>query len=395
MAHANSHRLFYISNNCAYLLKPLKSLSENYKQFILKYLSLFLSSVLFFLACEKQPEKTQPTLERITESVYASGIIKSKNQYQVYATVNGLVQRILVKEGDLVKKGDPLFIIQSETAKLNAENAKISADFANLNTRGDRLSELKGAIETTKSKMLNDSIMLLRQRGLWAQQIGSKVELEQHELAYTSAVNNYESAILRYKDLEKQLDFAAAQSKKLLSISKNIAQDYIIRSQTDGRVYSISKEVGEIVNTQSPVAIIGDDEVFVTELQVDENDITRIKQGQRVLLTLDSYKGQVFEASVSKIDPIMNERTRTFTIEANFTQKPSTLYPNLTTEANIVIQSKEKALTIPRAYLLQDSLVILENKESRRVEIGLKDYLKAEVLSGLSANESILKPSAQ
>ncbi len=360
---------------------------------MLRYLTLtLLFTGLLLSACKKQPEKTQPTMERITESVYASGIIKSKNQYQVYTTVAGLIQRILVKEGDVVKKGDPLFVIQSETAKLNAENAKLSADFADLNTRGDRLSELKGIIETTKSKMLNDSLLLMRQRGLWAQQIGSKVELEQRELAYTSSANNYESAVLRYKDLQKQLKFAAAQSQKLLSISKNIAQDYIIRSQSDGRVYSISKEVGEIVNTQSPVAIIGDAEDFVTELQIDENDIARIKKGQRVLLTLDSYKGQVFEATISKIDPIMNERSRTFTIEADFTQKPPTLYPNLTTEANIVIQSKEKALTIPRAYLLQDSLVILENKEQRRVEIGLKDYQKAEIISGLSANETILKP---
>jgi HlyD family secretion protein len=68
------------------------------------------------------------------------------------------------------------------------------------------------------------------------------------------------------------------------------------------------------------------------------------------------------------------------------------LYPNLTTEANIIIQAKEKAMTIPRTYLLNDSLVILTNKEKRKVEIGLKDYQKAEILSGLSANETILKP---
>ncbi len=350
---------------------------------------------LLFCACKKQPEKIQPTIERITESVYASGIIKSKNQYQVFTTVGGLIQQILVKEGDVVKKGDPLFVVQNETSKLNAENAKLSADFADLNTRGDRLNELKGNIEAARSKMLNDSLLRLRQRGLWAQQIGSKVELEQRELAYTSSANNYESAVLRYKDLQKQLKFSAAQSQKLLSISKTIAQDYIVRSQTDGRVYSISKELGEIVNTQSPVAIIGDTEEFVAELQIDESDIARIRQGQRVLLTLDSYKGQVLEAAIAKIEPLMNERTRTFTVEANFTKKPPTLYPNLTTEANIVIQSKEKAMTIPRAYLLQDSLVILENKEQRKVEVGLKDYLKVEILGGLNSGETILKPAAQ
>jgi len=347
---------------------------------------------LLFSACKNQPEKTRPTVEKITESVYASGIIRSKNQYQVYAIVNGLIQQILVGEGDVVKKGDALFVVENETSKLNTENARLAADFADWNTKGDRLNELKGAIETAQSKMLNDSILLIRQRGLWAQQIGSKVELEQRELAYTTAVNNYQAAVSRYNDLKKQLDFAAAQSKKLLSISKTVAQDYVVRSQTDGRVYSISKEVGEIVNTQSPVAVIGAADDFVAELQIDENDIIRIQKGQRVLLTLDSYKGRVFEATVSKIDPIMNERTRTFRIEAEFTKKPPILYPNLTTEANIVIQTKEHAVTIPKAYLLGDSLVILENKSTRKVEIGLKDYQKVEILSGLNEHETILKP---
>lgn len=164
---------------------------------------------------------------------------------------------------------------------------------------------------------------------------------------------NYQATIFRYNDLKKQLGFAAAQSKKLLSISKTNAQDFIIRSQTDGRVYNISKEIGEMVNVQSPVAIIGDAESFIAELQVDENDIARIKKGQRILLSLDSYKGKVFEAVVDKIDPIMNERTLTFTVEMDFTQKPPVLYPYLTTEANIIIQSKEKSDDHPEDFFDQ------------------------------------------
>ncbi len=334
-------------------------------------------------------------MERITESVYASGTVISKNQYQVFSTVAGLVQQVFVKEGDLVKKGDPLFVIQGETSKLNTENAQLSADYAETNTRGERLTELKTAIETARSKMPNDSLLLQRQRGLWAQQIGSKVELEQRELAYTNSMNTFLSTISRYKDLQKQLGFAAAQAQKLLSISKSLQKDFVVRSQTDGRIYSVFKELGEIVNQQTPVAIIGDAETFVVELQVDENDIVRVKPGQRVLISMDSYKGEVFEAVVKRVNPYMNERSRTFTVEADFVQKPLTLYPNLTTEANILIQTRENVLTIPRAFLVQDSMVIMADKTSRKVTLGLKDYQKAEILSGLSQNETILKPSAQ
>lgn len=348
--------------------------------------------LLLFWACQKTPERVQPTVGQITESVYASGIIKSRNQYQVYSTVGGLVQKIWVQEGDLVKQGDPLFTIQSEAARLGAENAQLAADFAEMNTRGERLSELRSAIETARSKMLLDSLLLTRQRGLWAQQIGSKVELEQRELTYTTSAANYEAALLRYNDLQKQLEFAAAQAQKQLSISRNNAQDYIIRSRTDGRVYSIARELGEIVNTQTPVAVIGDADQFIAELQVDESDITRIRAGQRTLLTMDSYKGQVLEAVITRIDPLMNERTRTFTVNADFTQQPPTLYPNLSAEANIIIQTKEDALTIPRACLLDDSTVVLSTGDKRKVVTGLKDYEKVEIVQGLDASETIIKP---
>jgi HlyD family secretion protein len=367
--------------------------SSNMKKLV--KIALFLSAIgvsVSPFACKSKTENTRPTIEKITESVYASGIVESKNQYQVFSTVNGIIQKIWVKEGDLVKKGDPLFTIENEISKLQSDNAKLAADFAAFNTRGERLEEMSNAVQTAKSKMLNDSLMLHRQRGLWAQQIGSKVELEQRELAYIGSSSNYEATMLRYDDLKKQLNFTAAQSQKQLSISQKNAQDFTIRSKIDGRVYSITKEVGEVVNPQTYVAVMGAADDFWVELQIDENDIVRIKNGLRVLLTFDSYKKQVFEAVVSKIDPIMNERSRTFTVEAAFTKKPPVLFPNLTTEANILIFEKEKALTIPRAYLFADSFVMLENKEKRRVEIGLMDYQKVEILHGLEATETILKP---
>ena len=236
-------------------------------------------------------------------------------------------------------------------------------------------------------------MLLQRQRNLWSQDIGSKNELEQRELAYKNSTTAYEALILRYNELKKQLTFSDQQSQKNLQISVSIAKDFTIKSETNGKVYSILKEPGEMVNTQSPVAIIGDAEEFLVELQVDEYDIARIRTGQQIVIKLDSYKGQVFEAMVIKINPIMNDRSRSFTVEANLITKPPALYPNLTTEANIIIQTKEKALLIPRNYLIDESFVMMENKEKRKVTTGLKDYQKVEILSGLTVNDIILKPA--
>ncbi len=352
----------------------------------------YLLFAFLLFSCKKKTEKINPMEEKITESVYASGIIKSDNQYQVFSLVNGLVKEVLVAEGDVVKKGDPIIRVSDITARLNNENAQITADYSSIAANADKLNALKIEISTAKAKMDNDASLAQRQRNLWTQGIGTRNEMDQRELAYKNSVNAYEAAKLRYTDLQKQLNFQAKQSQKNLQIANNSTADYIIKSETNGKVYTILKEKGEMVNTQSPVAIVGDASGFMLELQVDEYDIARIQPGQKILLSMDSYKGQLFEAVVKKINPLMNAQSKSFTVEAVFTKPPPALYPNLTTEANIVIAVKEKALTIPRSYLLEDGYVLLANDEKRKVTIGLKDYQKVEILSGITVNDIIYKP---
>jgi len=144
---------------------------------------------------------------------------------------------------------------------------------------------------------------------------------------------------------------------------------------------------------QTPIAIVGDATDFLLELQVDEYDIGKVRLGQKVVVSMDSYKGRVFEAVIEKIDPIMNERSRSFTVDARFVTRPENLYPNLTAEANIVIHTKENALTIPHNYLVNDSTVLLEKSQQRKVVTGIKDYQKAEIVSGLQKDDVLVKPA--
>ena len=348
--------------------------------------------ILIFFSCNNNPEKTKPVLENITESVYASGIIKTKNQYQVFSTVNGIINKILVTENDLVKTGTPLLLVSNETSKISRENALLAANYAKLNTNQEKLADLQNSIVFAQSKYNNDSSIFKRQQNLWNQNIGSKFDLEQKELAYKNSRSALESAKLKYKDLLKQLKFNARQAQNNLAISKKNESDFIIKSEIDGKVYSLYKQPGEMVNPQTALALIGDSEIFLLELQVDEYDIAKIKEGQRVLVSMDSYKGKVFEAKVSKIYPIMNEHSKSFSVEAVFVIQPPVLYPNLTVEANVIIQAKEKALLIPRSYLINDSLVLIARNKMKVVSTGLKDYQKVEIIKGLDANDIIYKP---
>ena len=213
--------------------------------------------LIIIAACKDQVETTSPVRENITESVYASGILRSKNQYQVFSTVNGLLQKVYVDEGDTIKKGTPLFSILNETSTLYRENAQLAADLADFRSNQNKLEELKLNIDLAKSKLVNDSLLMVRQQNLWSQNLGSKNEVERAELNFKNAKTAYSSARLRYADEKRRLDILSKQAQKNLQISIKNEGDFTITSNISGRIYSLLKEQGEMVNTQTPLAVIG------------------------------------------------------------------------------------------------------------------------------------------
>ncbi|MBL7765667.1 MAG: efflux RND transporter periplasmic adaptor subunit [Chitinophagaceae bacterium] len=356
--------------------------------------ALFVFFIFCLMAsCKEKPESIKVKRSSITSSVYASGIVKSRNQFQVYAKANGILQEVFVKEGDFVKKGQVLFTLSNETPKLNADNAMLASQHAAYSENQDKLNELQLNIDVAKKKMKSDSLLLQRQRNLWNDQIGTKYELEQRELSYSNSKMVYESALLRYRDTKKQLEFLSNQSRKNLSISQAMLSDYSIVAPQDGRIYNIMKEKGEMISSQTPVAFMGDANQFYLMLQVDENDIIQVEPGMTVYLTMESYKNAVFLAKVDRINPYMNEKSRTFEVEAIFTQQPQVLYPNLNCEANIQIFQKSNVLVIPRNYLIEDSLVLREDEKKQKVETGLRDYQRVEIIKGLNEGDEIFSPA--
>jgi len=351
----------------------------------------YLAIALLLFSCKNKKESISPEIKDISESVYASGIVKSKNQYEVFSKTNGILETIFIKEGMQIKKGDPLFKIENKNAKFNTDNARLSSNANDYLQNPAKLNDSKNAIQLAKKKLANDSLMLLRQKNLWEKNIGSKIELEQKQLNYENAKAAFAHAKASDDDLKRQLKLISDQSKNNLQIAESSESDLIIRSNVDGIVYKINKEKGELVTSLSAIAIIGQNE-FIIELNIDEFDIVKMKIGQQVIVRMDSYKSQVFDATVSSIYPIMNERTRTFKAEAVFVKAPEKLFPNLTMEANIVIDIKKNALTIPRNYLVNDSTVILENGKPQIIKTGLMDYNLVEILSGIVSGSKIILP---
>ena len=350
--------------------------------------------LLLLWGCKNGEESETVKRQSITESVYASGIVKAQGQYQSFALVSGILKAIRVNEGDTVSVGDTLFVIDNRGSSISADNAALAYELSlkNASANSDKLQELETAKNLAFEKLKNDSLMMVRQQKLWQQNIGSKVEVEQRELAFETSKSNYKSAINRLDQAKLQLESEKNIAQNNLKISKRNVGDFVVTSELKGKVYDIMKDPGDLVSPQIPLAIVGSANSFVMELQVDEYDITSLRLGQKVLVSMDSYKGQVFEAVLSKINPIMNASSRTFLVEATFTKQPNTLYPNLTVEANIILETHTDALVIPRSCLISDSLVLTAEKDTTKVTTGLRNYDFVEITSGLTEGQTIYKP---
>jgi HlyD family secretion protein len=358
----------------------------------LKYFTFCFALGLLFFSCSSSEEKIFPIRENISESVYASGLIKARYQYQAFANANGIVQEIFVQEGDTVKIGTPILSIFNESARLNRENAELNRAYADRQANQTRLRDLELSIEYARTKYQNDSLLYERQKRLRDQEIGTTVDLEQRQLAFDNSKTSYEASKLRYLDLKREIDYNERSASKNLSISRALESDLVLKSKVDGRVYALLKEKGEMVNAQTPLAVLGSDKEFILEMQVDEYDIVKIQRGQKIMVSMDSYRGEIFEAIIVKINPLMDEQSKSFTVEGVFINQPDVLYPNLTLEANIVIQSKENALILPRSYVLNEKFVITSEKDTIAVQLGLKDYQKAEIISGIDEKTEVIKP---
>lgn len=359
----------------------------------LKFPAITLALLLMF-ACSEKKESLTIEKQNLTVSIYASANVQSKDQYRVFASVTGIVKQILVEEGDTVQADATIMIVDNANPALNSENALLQLNLARENKSGSssRLAALQLQIDLAQQKMHEDSVNFNRQQNLWNQGIGSKIELESRELAYNSSRSNYLQLQKQRNLTEKELAIALNQAENNYQISLKSKEDFEIKSLMNGRVYALYKDPGELVGLQEPVALIGNSSEFVLQMEIDEQDITSVELGQKVVLRMDAFKNQIFEARVSKIFPLMNMRSQTFLVEAEFENEITQIYPGMSGEANIIVAEKTDVITIPLSYLVENKYVETENNERLEVETGVRNLDRIEILNGLKEGDQILMP---
>ncbi len=350
--------------------------------------------LLFFqLACNDQSESTKPKRETIINTVYSSVTIEPNNVYKVNSTFSGNIEEILFDEGDLVKKGDILFILANKPYQINQRNEELNHQFLLESFKGKAnvMEDLKLEFQTTKINFQNDSANYFRFQNLFEQNACSKVELEKSKLAYQ--ISNKQLEAIHNKIIRKEKEFHTQLnlSQNNIELSRLRTADGIISSKINGKLFQLLKKKGEYASLQEPLAIIGDEKNYYLKMLVDEVDIPKIKLGQKVLVRLEAYKNQVFEATVSRISPKIDEKTQTFQIDAKFKTIPPKLYMGLTGEGNILVDSKHKVLVIPRSYLQPGNKVETDNGLIT-IKTGIANWDYIEIISGINENTIIYKP---
>ena len=120
------------------------------------------------------------------------------------------------------------------------------------------------------------------------------------------------------------------------------------------------------------------------------HDIQRIQLGQRALVSLNTDKANVFNATITKIYPSFNTSDQAFIAEATFNPLPPGLRNGTQLQANIILGEKKHALVIPTNYLLPgDSVILAADHSHIPVTTGIHTLEWVEITGGLRDNQSI------
>ena len=253
----------------------------------------------------------------IVESVSANGKIQPEVEVKISSDVSGEIVELYVKEGDRVKKGDLLCKINPLIYESN-----LSRMVATLNGSKANLSEAKSRLEQIKASFVNAEASYQRNKKLFDQGAISQSDYDAAKASYEGAKADVQGA----QDNVAASDYNVKSTEaSLKEASDNLAKTNIY-SPVDGTVSMLNKEKGErVVGTAQMegteimrLANLNEMEVSV---DVNENDIVRVHNGDTSLIEVDAYLDRKFKGIVTEIANSANTTGVTAEQVTNFTVK--------------------------------------------------------------------------
>lgn len=351
----------------------------------------------------------------IRSLISTNGKIEPVQNFEAHAPIATTVKRLLVKEGDHVRKGQLLLQlddedIRSQAAKAQAQIKAAQANLAATKNSGTQEEVLTLQTQLTKAQGARnvaqhnlDALKNLQQQG--AASLG---EVRQAEVTLQNAQADLNLLQQKQKDRYSQPEVAsteaqAAEAQAAYQSAEDALSKSSVRAPFDGIVYSLPVKPGAFVQAGDLLLQEADLSHVLVRAFVDEPDVGRLQVGERVEITWDAVPGRTWIGAVNTVPSTVKPRGNRNVGETTclIDNKDLRLLPNINVGITIVVAEHSNVLTLQRDALHIDDgtpyvFRIIDNHLKRQsISFSLQNLTRVEITSGLSEGDAVAMPAEE
>ncbi len=345
------------------------------------------------------------TVERgpIRSLISTNGKAEPIQNFEAHSPVATTVKRLLVKEGDHVRRGQLLLQLddadlRSQAARAQAQMKAAQADQSNLTTGGTREELLTLEAQLTKARSERNAARrnLDAYRRLQHQGAASAGEVKQAEDALQRAQADTTLLEQKKKDRYSQPEAARVQAQGAeAQAAYEAAEDALakssVRAPFDGIVYALPVKQGAYVQIGDLLLQEGDLSRMLVRTFVDEPDIGRLVTGQKIEVTWDALPGRIWKGEVSTVPSTVKLRGARNVGEVTCTldNHDLRLLPNVNVGVTVITAEHSGVLTLLREAVRIDDTrpyvyeVVDGSLKRRGIEVSLQNLTRVEITAGL------------
>jgi HlyD family secretion protein len=340
----------------------------------------------------------------IRSMVTTNGKIEPIHTFEAHAPVGTTIKKLLIKEGDPVKKGELLVQMDDAGAREQAARAlsqmrSSDAETSAIRSGGNQEEVLTLQSELVKARTERDAALRNRDalRRLQQNNAASPGEVKAAEEQLQRADADLKLLEQKQKDRYSRPEISrveaqTGQAESAYAAAQDLLDQLNVRAPFDGVVYSLPVHQGGYVNPGDLVLQEADLSRVLVRAFVDEPDVARLAPGQPIEVTWDALPGRIWDGQLTSVPASLRlHGTRnvgeTTCVVNNSDGK---LLPNVNVGVSIVTAEHKAALTVPREAIHQDDskpylYQILDNELQRRdVETSISNLTEVEITSGIS-----------
>lgn len=333
----------------------------------------------------------------IEQTISANGLVSGSDSAEIGTSLGYEFIAINVKEGDRVKKGDILGVLDNKTLQSDYDMALKDVEIAK-----KQIEEQRNAAKLALEERQIDYEETKRQNEI-AQELFQSGGISNDELVQANiALDKASFALKSAKDaLDQMSDTGTAAlslqvKQEILETKKDNLDKANITSPIDGTVTRVNAKLGRIPSMQDQVAlfIVENLDDLIIEVNISEYDISKVEVGQSVTITSDVLGlGNTIEGVVSQIAPTgevvagAGTKEMRIPVEIQIVSKDSAMIAGVNAKANIQIAQKENALAVPLEALAEDAegiYILLGNDglvKKIYVQTGIESISNIEIIS--------------